>query len=326
MAHIGVFAASSIVPRHEVEFSMQWLKKQGHTITLADNLFSVDWGYAGNDSLRAQSFIKLAYNKKIDILWAARGGYGATHLLPMIEQYTIRRGRPKKKSLIGFSDVTALLVFCQKKWGFQCVHGPMLGSRTFTHSNKSETTKLNAIVAKQIITKQSIQLDCKGKTHTINNLPIFGGNLAVWCSLLGTRFEAKLIKPHVLFLEDISESPARILRMLHQLLQSGNLKHTKAIVLGEFTDCKDASPLGVQDKSDLQGDKETLLSPEFKKQLAPIRKVLSEKAALEQVILRFYEQSKIPILMNFPSGHGNLNYPIIFGEKITINKNGLIKI
>ena len=62
---------------------------------------------------------------------------------------------------------------------------------------------------------------------------LWGGNLTLVISLLGTPHWPK-VKGGILFLEDISEHPYRVERMLLQLQQAGVLDAQKAIVLGDF--------------------------------------------------------------------------------------------
>ena len=71
----------------------------------------------------------------------------------------------------------------------------------------------------------------------IHNAKLWGGNLAVLVSLLGTPYFPK-IKGGVLFLEDVGEHPYRLERMLTQLFHAGVLSQQKAIVLGQFTNYK----------------------------------------------------------------------------------------
>ena len=66
---------------------------------------------------------------------------------------------------------------------------------------------------------------------------LWGGNLSVLVSLLGTPFFPQIDKG-VLFLEDVGEHPYRIERMLTQLLHAGVLAKQKAVVLGQFTNFK----------------------------------------------------------------------------------------
>ena len=65
--------------------------------------------------------------------------------------------------------------------------------------------------------------------------PLWGGNLTVLLSLLGTPWWPA-VRHGVLFLEDVGEHPYRIERMLAQLLHAGVLAQQKLIVLGQFTD------------------------------------------------------------------------------------------
>jgi muramoyltetrapeptide carboxypeptidase len=63
---------------------------------------------------------------------------------------------------------------------------------------------------------------------------LWGGNLAVLVSLLGTPYFPSIDRG-VLFLEDVAEHPYRIERMLTQLLHAGVLSRQQAIVMGQFT-------------------------------------------------------------------------------------------
>lgn len=64
--------------------------------------------------------------------------------------------------------------------------------------------------------------------------PLWGGNLAMLVSLLGTPYF-----PHVdggiLFIEDVGEHPYRVERMLLQLMHAGVLARQQALVFGNFT-------------------------------------------------------------------------------------------
>ena len=59
---------------------------------------------------------------------------------------------------------------------------------------------------------------------------LWGGNLTMVCSLLGTA-HMPLIRGGVLFLEDVNEHPYRVERMLLQLQQAGVLARQKAVCL-----------------------------------------------------------------------------------------------
>jgi muramoyltetrapeptide carboxypeptidase len=63
---------------------------------------------------------------------------------------------------------------------------------------------------------------------------MWGGNLAMLCSLLGTPHWPK-VKGGVLMLEDVGEHPYRVERMLYQLLHAGILARQRAVLFGSFT-------------------------------------------------------------------------------------------
>ena len=71
-------------------------------------------------------------------------------------------------------------------------------------------------------------LQCRG--------PLWGGNLSMLCSLLGTPHlpAPTRVKGGLLFLEDVNEHPYRVERMLLQLAQAGVLASQKAVLLGDF--------------------------------------------------------------------------------------------
>jgi muramoyltetrapeptide carboxypeptidase len=80
----------------------------------------------------------------------------------------------------------------------------------------------------------------KSNRLAIEHAPLWGGNLAVLVSLLGTPYfpSAAQTAGGILFLEDVGEHPYRIERMLTQLLHAGVLGRQQAILLGHFTDYK----------------------------------------------------------------------------------------
>ncbi len=62
-----------------------------------------------------------------------------------------------------------------------------------------------------------------------------GGNLSLVVTLLGTPFEPNF-DGAILFLEDVSEPPYSVDRMLTHLWMTGKLERVAGIVLGKFTD------------------------------------------------------------------------------------------
>src|SRR5262245_39079102 len=122
---VGIFAASSIVPQIELAAGIEHLKKYGFDPRIQAQVSAHHFMFPGDDEARAGAIYDLALDPSIPILWAARGGYGAGRLLPVLDRLTRERGvPPQKKLLIGYSDVTVLHQFARNRWGWSTLHAP----------------------------------------------------------------------------------------------------------------------------------------------------------------------------------------------------------
>ena len=69
---------------------------------------------------------------------------------------------------------------------------------------------------------------------SIENAVLWGGNLSVLATLVGTPHLPD-VQGGILFLEDVNEHPYRIERMVTQLLHAGVLSRQRAVLLGTFS-------------------------------------------------------------------------------------------
>ena len=196
--------------------------------------------YAGSDAERAADINALATLDQLpDIALAIRGGYGATRLLSQLHYDALReRLGDSHTLLVGHSDFTALQLALHAMSGLCTFSGPMLGAdfgaqtlseftwRHFWDTVRSPSTQV------EWNTAPGAELDVEG--------PLWGGNLAVLCSLVGTPY-FPAIDGGILFVEDVGEPPFRIERMLYQLQLSGVLGRQRALLLGDFSKCRPSS-------------------------------------------------------------------------------------
>jgi muramoyltetrapeptide carboxypeptidase len=98
------------------------------------------------------------------------------------------------------------------------------------------------------------------------------------------------LKDNILFLEEVSEVPYRIDRMLNQLRLAGIFKKLKGVMLGAFVDCNEHDP-----------QKRTL--------------------TLGEVIDEYFGKLKIPVIYNFPNGHIKDIFTLPYGLTTKINAN-----
>jgi muramoyltetrapeptide carboxypeptidase len=184
------------------------------------------WGYlAGTDTERRQGLEEGLKNPAYGGILCGRGGYGGARLQEDWPWPTV-----PPKWLVGFSDVTSLL------WGLACrgisgVHGPVLTTLA-TEPAWSIERLFDWVEGRPLKPLQGNGWG--GGTATGLLLP---ANLTVATHCLFTALQPNL-EGVILALEDVSEAPYRIDRMLTQWRMSGMLSKVKGIALGRFSQCE----------------------------------------------------------------------------------------
>lgn len=230
---IGIVSPASPEDRNIIDKGIKYLETLGFKIKLGKSIYSKTGFLAGSDEERAMDLINMFLDPQVSMILCIRGGYGAMRILPYLDFDIIKKN---PKIFMGYSDITTLLNTIYQRTGLITFHGPMVTS------NLSEKYTLNSFL--ETITKSI-------SPYTLNNpyyLPvecsvrgisegcIVGGNLCLLCSTLGTPYEIDT-KDKILFLEEISEAPYKIDRMLTQLNLSGKLSQCSGFILGQFKDC-----------------------------------------------------------------------------------------
>ncbi|RDJ00277.1 muramoyltetrapeptide carboxypeptidase [Dyella solisilvae] len=213
------------------------LHAAGCSVEGEDVLDRVEHRFAGDDAERVADLNRLAIRPSLpDIVLSVRGGYGATRLLEHIHYGALReRLAGSSTLLVGHSDFTAIQMALYVKCGLTTLGGPMLGpdfgakvlnGLMWEHFWRA-VSEPEPVARWQ--TPSPVELDVEG--------PLWGGNLAMLCSLLGTPYFPQ-IDGGILFIEDVGEPPFRIERLLYQLHLAGVLDRQRALVLGHFTHCR----------------------------------------------------------------------------------------
>jgi muramoyltetrapeptide carboxypeptidase len=215
------------------------LNDAGCLVDGTDVIDRTELRYAGSDVQRAADINNLATLDALpDIAMSIRGGYGATRLLEHLHYDALReRLACQPFALLGHSDFTALQMALYAKSGLVTFGGPMLGP-------DFGAQRLSPLTWRHFWRTLSsphgnASWDCGEQTELAVEGPLWGGNLAMLCSLLQTPYFPR-IEGGILFVEDIGEPPFRIERLLYQLHLSGVLKQQRALILADFTQCRPA--------------------------------------------------------------------------------------
>jgi muramoyltetrapeptide carboxypeptidase len=292
MSHIYIYSPSSAV-RDKASFKrgIKRLQAQGHQVEVDPDALSSHMRFAGDDETRLNAIARAAASGA-NIAMISRGGYGLTRLLTKLPYKAIAKSIDNGTQYVGLSDFTAFQLAVYAKTQRITWQGPELGK---DFGPEHEPDDIMQACFDDLCLEQGegtgwrMPVDAIQKTVKVNNAVLWGGNLAVLTSLLGTPY-FPLLKKGVLFLEDVGEHPYKIERMLTQLFNAGVLQNQKAIVFGQFTSYKLISHY--------KGFK------------------------LKTVIDRLRSQLKIPVLTGLPFGHVPTKVLLPIGAKVDLATEG----
>jgi muramoyltetrapeptide carboxypeptidase len=199
------------------------------------------YGYlAGTDKDRAADVNAMFADPEVDAILTLRGGWGCNRILDMLDYEAIAKN---PKVLMGYSDITSLLLALNAKTGLVTFHGPV-GISTWNEYSTSYVQRLlfNAEVFSMENPKETGDslVRIKDRVLTINGGKakgkMYGGNLTVLTAMVGSKYLPDF-KNNILFLEEVGEDIYRVDRMLTQLKLSGILSQISGFVFGKCSDC-----------------------------------------------------------------------------------------
>ena len=190
---------------------------------------------ACSKKIRADIFCDYLFNPDIKLIWALRGGEGSADLIPLIHQQQHKIQQLNPKLLMGFSDITALLLYFSQQYNWPVIHGfnaRQLALKTI--APKSE--KLTFDLLFNLDKNYSLELESFNavaeKIQSFEHL-LIGGNLSLINISIHDIWEIQA-NNKILFLEDVHEKPHAVLRTLKYFTRIGLFKFVKGIILGQF--------------------------------------------------------------------------------------------
>lgn len=273
---IAITAPASRVKTTAVDTGIEILKNWGFNVIVGNTVGKNHFNFAATAAERQAEFQQFLDDDNIKLILAARGGYGCTKFIDNID---FNKFKKKPKWICGFSDLTAIVLHINSL-GFQAIHGPMAKTMMFDDKSNQALKKMLLGQANQYTWEGSIN-NKLGKT----NGEAIGGNLCLLVNAIGTSSDISY-DGKILFLEEISEYPYTIDRMVVQLLRSGKLNKLAGLVIGDFSDMKDNGEAFGQ--------------------------------TVAEIILEKVKDFNYPVAFNFEFGHENKNMPIIMGKTISL--------
>jgi muramoyltetrapeptide carboxypeptidase len=256
--------------RDELFRGLAWLQTR-YRLRIDERIL-VRTGYlAGTDEMRASVLSRAMLDPQVDAILCARGGYGAMRILDRLP-WEAFAARPKW--LVGFSDVTALHLTANAH-GVVTVHGPNVTGLGRSITATERASLIAVLEGGPLRPWTGLDVLVEGEASGC----VVGGNLALVEAMAAA---GRLLLPDraIVALEDVTERPYRIDRMLTSLLLGGHLARASAIVFGGFTQCE-PGPDGV---------------------------------TVEDVLRERTKDLKIPVVARAPFGHGAPNQAFPLGR------------
>ncbi len=274
-ALVSVVAPAGPCDPGEVFRGLAWLRTR-YRLRLSPRMFERAGYLAGSDASRSGELERALADDDVDAVFCARGGYGTMRILDAVR---FQRLLVRPKWIVGFSDITAVHAVATSL-GVASIHGPGILGPLRSHGARERLSLLEALERPE---REQTWAGLDVVVPGVARGPVFGGNLTLLASMAAA---GRLVVPEgaLLLLEDVTEKPYRVDRMLTSLRLGGHFSQVRAIVLGGFTQC-DPGPDGT---------------------------------TVEQVLADFGRELGVPMLAGAPFGHGAENRAFVVGRTAVV--------
>lgn len=276
---VAVVAPASGFDRDELFRGLAWLSTR-YRLRIDQRILARAGFLAGTDEARADVLARAMLDPEVEAIVCARGGYGSMRILDALPW---ERFVERPKSIVGFSDVTALHAAANAR-GIVTVHGPNVTGLGRSITAAERASLIAALEGRAPAPWTGLERLVPGDARGV----VVGGNLALVQAMAAAgRFEVPT--GAIVVLEDVTERPYRIDRMLTSLLLGAHFARASAVVFGGFTQCE-PGPDGVT-----------------------VEEVLRERTA----------KLGIPVVAGAPFGHGAPNHSFRLGREAVLRGDTL---
>ncbi|VYU37275.1 LD-carboxypeptidase [Clostridium tertium] len=255
---IGVFSPSSPITKtspNRTKRAIEYLEDKGFEVVKGSLTGKSDFYRSGSIKERVEELNSLIRNPNIRCIMSTIGGMNSNSLLPYIDYEAFKKD---PKIIIGYSDVTAILLGIYAKTGISTYYGPALvASFGELEPYVSETYKyFKNILMDEIQCPYEVKMpkfwtdeyinwesQDRSKTPIGNSLitvndgvcegRLIGGNLNTMMGIWGTEYMPEIKKGDILFIEDSLKDCATIERSFSLLKLSGVFDKISGIILGK---------------------------------------------------------------------------------------------
>ena len=280
---ISIIAPSGVLKDYDeyMDKSISLMESWGLNVVLGSNIYDSYGHFSSSDANRQKDFQNAIDDNKIKAIWCARGGYGAMRIIDKINYDNLLK---HPKWVIGYSDITAIHNDIHNL-GVESLHGVMSKSLEDISVDDESIKKLKDIIFGNGELHYVIESNKYNITGEASG-KLVGGNLTLLQSLLQSKSSIDTTNK-IIFIEEVGEYLYHIDRMLHSLKRADYFSKCSGLIVGDFTDVR---------KNETKFGKN-----------------------LYEIINEIVKEYNFPVIYGFPAGHGQKNFPLIFGRNIEIN-------
>lgn len=256
--YIGIFSPSSPItyscPKR-FERAKKYLEDKGFKIVEGNLTGKQDFYRSGNIKERAEELNNLIRNPKVKCIMSTIGGMNSNSILPYIDYDELKKN---PKIIIGYSDVTAILLAIYAQTGINTYYGPALVASfgelspfvDYTYKYFQEVT-MDKIKIPYVFETPEYWTDEHLNWETQNRSKekrgnqwitvyggtvkgrLIGGNLDTIQGIWGSKYMPEISHGDILFIEDSLKDSATIERSFSLLKVNGVLDKISGIILGK---------------------------------------------------------------------------------------------
>lgn len=286
-ARIGIVSPAYWIEPERLKRAVGVVESLGYELVLGKTTRLKENKFAGSPAERAADIMAMFRDPSIDAIICARGGYGGNRVLPLLDYDAIRANA---KIFVGFSDITGFLSSISAYSGLVTFHGPMLTTYGRETVDYNLDTFLRVLSGESHV-KIGSAPGCAARVLRPGTAsgPLWGGNLSLVEERLATAGQINT-RGAILFLEEIDEKLHAFDRMMFHLKESGSLDEIAGLVLGEMLEMSDTTESFGKDT--------------------------------DEIVLDVCGDLDIPIIANFPCGHGACQATLPVSHEVELHAEG----
>ena len=242
---VGLIAPGYAVKPSVLADAKKALRAMGFKPVHTERIIGNHGYFSNTDAERVADLNEMFADSNINGILCARGGYGCTRILGLIDYENIM---VHPKVLVGFSDVTALLSAIYIETGLVSFHGPVGSTLNDTYSmqqlrnvimHPKDTFTIKNVELTDIALRTDPEYERYTITEGVATGKLVGGSLTLINALVGTPHDIDFTDA-IVCIEDVEEAPYRIDRMLTQLIAGKTFTKAAGFVMGVFAGCDTA--------------------------------------------------------------------------------------